>query len=98
MSLVVGTTKGTITCYIQILGDMTVTIGEHEIPLEDFCGLAAHFLGGGLFGWGGKIPPNVLVTLCRICLESIKKKNLGSGFGEVQRNCEEKRNYEEKRG
>ncbi|MBT6690916.1 hypothetical protein HOB10_01105 [Candidatus Parcubacteria bacterium] len=34
----------------------TVHIGEYEIPLEEFCGLAAAILGGGMVGWRGQKP------------------------------------------
>ena len=43
-----------------------VAIGEHEIPLDHFCIMATHFLGGGFFGWGGKTPDCVNNALTRL--------------------------------
>jgi len=64
MSLSVKTTKREIITQfvfadIPIEGSISIegiAIGEHEIPLDHFCIMARHFLGGGYLGWGGKTP------------------------------------------
>ena len=37
-----------------------VRIGEYEIPLKDFCAMAAHFLCGGFFGWSNNETPGAV--------------------------------------
>lgn len=46
----------------SFIGPMSITgvrIGNNEIPLQDFGVMAAHFLMGGFFGWGGETPEAV---------------------------------------
>lgn len=59
MSLIVATDKGHVMT--QFIGHPIdgVQVGEHEIPLADFCVMATHFLEGGFFGWGGETPKAV---------------------------------------
>lgn len=41
-------------------GTNGVRIGEIELPLDDFCAMAAHFLTGGFFGWGNDETPEAV--------------------------------------
>jgi hypothetical protein len=41
----------------QILPGEEVRIGDYEMSLDEFSGMASHLLGGGLFGWSGQITP-----------------------------------------
>jgi len=65
MSLIVKTVDGEVKTRFMdnFAPEQGVVIGEHEIPLEHFCYMAGHFLGGGWFGWGGKTPKCVSDTL-----------------------------------
>ena len=69
MSLVVQTTDGK-GVEARFMGTFSaegingVQIGEHEIPLTDFCVMVRHFLGGGFGGWErGETPEVVNKTL-----------------------------------
>jgi hypothetical protein len=41
----------------MIVPDGQVRIGEYEMSLEQFAGMASHILIGGLFGWPGHVTP-----------------------------------------
>lgn len=66
MSLNVKTTDGEVEANFVGVPIEGVVIGKHEIPLEHFCYMAGHFLGGGWFGWGGETPESVNATLSRL--------------------------------
>lgn len=60
MSLVVRTFDGGVTArFIGLSQIEGVEVGDYEIPLEDFCVMATHFLGGGFFGWNTETPEPV---------------------------------------
>lgn len=59
MSLIVTTSKGQTMAQFTGYPISGVQIGECEMPLEDFCMMATHFLEGGLFGWAGETPKAV---------------------------------------
>jgi len=63
MSLNVKTVDGEVEANFVGIPIAGVAIGEHEIPLEHFCYMAKHFLGGGWFGWGGETPDCVNKSL-----------------------------------
>lgn len=44
----------------SLSGTNGVRIGEIELPLDDFCAMAAHFLSGGTFGWGNDNTPKAV--------------------------------------
>ena len=56
MSLSVKTTEGEVMTQFVGYPINGVVIDKHEIPLDHFCIMARHFLGGGFFGWGGETP------------------------------------------
>lgn len=63
MSLSVKTVDGKVDVSFVGIPIEGVAIGAHEIPLEHFCYMAGHFLGGGFFGWDGETPECVNTTL-----------------------------------
>lgn len=63
MSLSVKTTDGRVVAQFVGIPIEAVAIGEHEMPLDHFCIMARHFLGGGYFGWGGETPECVNAAL-----------------------------------
>ena len=57
MSLMVKTVDGEVFTNFTGIPITGVLIDQHEIPLEHFCYMAVHFLGGGFFGFGGGETP-----------------------------------------
>lgn len=66
MSLKVKTTDGSVWTNFVGMPIEGVAIGSHEIPLDHFCIMARHFLGGGWFGWGGETPECVNLALSHL--------------------------------
>ncbi|MEK7608614.1 MAG: hypothetical protein AAB495_03465 [Patescibacteria group bacterium] len=41
-------------------GTSGVRIGEYEFSIDQFCAIASHLLGGGLFGWRNQETPEAV--------------------------------------
>jgi hypothetical protein len=61
----------------QILQGQEVRIGEYEMSLEEFAGMATHLLVGGLFGWMDQVTPEPINQALSTIFEMYEKTSEG---------------------